>query len=576
MAAFRIPPSDYAADRAKLFARAPSKIYFGHIASAAVLIYLASDVLPVYVLVAWAMWEFFVTPILLHRLGKQVGPSQSADFDLTAWQNKLHGLFALVGVSWGLFIAAGLDINNPAHFSIQMAIVAGASASAARSLGIFRYSFYFYEIPFAGLLSARIFMLGGDYILLAVLVLIFMGMLCRLANDTSEELSDYLATKVENLDLAQKYQRAAQRANDANLAKTQFLSQANHDLRQPIHAISLLTECLRDQPLDREGGQILDTIDASVDNLAKLFKSLLNISSLESGTLKVEVSAFALDAVIQQVVRQAQPEAMQHGTKLVFVPTSLWVKTDRALMISILQNLVFNAVNYARGEKALIGARRQNGRISIHVLDQGIGIPAADQSRIFTEFERLNPNGPGRVEGLGIGLTIVARTASILGLEVDLNSVEGQGTHVTLRDIERVNTPSNPVSTPPKTSNMANQNQSILVIDDNPQILIGLQLLLSKWGYAVIAFAPDAMTLPAKAPDLLVIDLHLNIEKDGLEMAAEIATHYGQRIPTMVVSATLTPDIKAEIDDKGHWSMLKPVSPHKLRSTLLAMTTKRP
>ena len=405
---FALPATDYQADRAKLFARAPAKIFFGHIASAGVLIYLAWDVIPLPALIIWGVWEIFGTPILLYKLGKQVEHSGRTELNLKRWQNSLHLLFAAVGLSWGLFISMGLDVNNPAHFSIQMAIVAGASAAAARSLGIFKYSFYFYEIPFTGLLAIRIFTLGEDYILLGVLVVIFMVMLCRLANDTSEELSDYLATKAENLDLAEKYQRAAKKADDANAAKTQFLAQANHDLRQPIHAIGLLSECLRDQPMDEEGNQILDTIDTSVENLSNLFKSLLNITSLESGALTPELSIFSVDEVLKQIIRQAQPEATLHKSKLVSVSTSFWVKTDKALLTSILQNLVFNSVKYARGSKILIGARLKKGTVGIHVLDQGVGVPASLQTKIFDEFVRVDPNGTG-VDGLGLGLAIVAR-----------------------------------------------------------------------------------------------------------------------------------------------------------------------
>jgi signal transduction histidine kinase/CheY-like chemotaxis protein len=575
MSIFRVPPSDYAEDRAKLFARAPSKIYFGHISSFAVLTYLAWDILPTYVLVIWAAWEGLGTPILLHKLTRNVGKSPMTEDELSAWQGKLHGLFAVVGVSWGLFVALGLDIHNPAHFSIQMAIVAGASAAAARSLGIFQFSFYFYEIPFAGFLAVRIFMLGGDYIMLGVLVVIFMGMLCRLANDISEELSEYLATKVENLDLARKYQLTAQRADDANLAKTQFLTQANHDLRQPIHAIGLLSACLRDQPLDQEGERILDTIDTSVENLSKLFKSLLNLSSLETGALTPEENVFALDEVIQQVVRQAQPEAMQHHTELTFVKTSLWVKTDKALLGSILQNVVFNAVNYSRGKRVLIGVKTHNGQPAIHVLDQGIGIPKVLQTQIFSEFIRGNPDGPNRVEGLGLGLAIVARTAKLLKLDVDLASIEGHGTHVTLSALNVVQKtftldPRSTLTVVPDARNL-----TVVIVDDNQQILTGLQTLLTKWGYSAEAKTPQTFRMPPKAPNLLIIDLHLNIEKNGLDMAAGISEHFATRIPTLVISGTLTPEIEVQAKDMGYWVLLKPVSAHVLRSSLLAMNARK-
>ncbi|WP_162651629.1 hybrid sensor histidine kinase/response regulator [Lentilitoribacter sp. Alg239-R112] len=563
--------TDFPTDRAKLFARAPAKIFYGHIASACVLIYLASDVLPVWVLVLWGCWEIVGTPIFLYILGKQIDNSNDVPVNLDRWQNHLHILFALVGLSWGAFISAGLDVNNPAHFSIQMAIVAGASAAAARSLGMFKYSFYFYEIPFTGLLAVRIFSLGDDYMLLGVLVLIFMGMLCRLANDTSEELSDYLATKSENLDLAKKYQLAAKNADDANAAKTQFLTQANHDLRQPIHAIGLLTECLRDQQMTKEGDRILDTIDKSVDSLAKLFKSLLNITSLESGALKPEIVAFPLDEITQLVVRQAHPEALQYNTKLTTVKTSIWVKTDKALLTSILQNLVFNSVKYARGSKILIGARKKNGCVSIHVLDQGMGIPQSLQSSIFSEFVRANPHGPERVEGLGLGLAIVARTAKLLNLDVQLQSVEGMGTHIIIDNLEQVLDNSKNAEPTKNISSSKPQKGTLLIIDDNKQVLEGLDKLLTKWGYNTMACNPIEDTLPSEVPDLVVTDFHLNGKMDGIELAKQISKDHGLAIPTLIISGTLSPEIEASAKRLGYWTLLKPASPVQLRSTLIAM-----
>lgn len=573
MKSFGLPNTDYPADRAKLFARAPAKIFFGHIASAGVLIYLAWDVLPLPALIIWGVWEIFGTPILLYKLGKQVALSSGVELNLKRWQNSLHVLFAAVGLSWGLFISMGLDIDNPAHFSIQMAIVAGASAAAARSLGIFKYSFYFYEIPFTGLLAIRIFTLGDDYILLGVLVIIFMVMLCRLANDTSEELSDYLATKAENLDLAKKYQHAAKKADDANAAKTQFLAQANHDLRQPIHAIGLLTECLRDQSLDKEGNQILDTIDTSVDDLSKLFKSLLNITSLESGALKPELSVFSLDEILKQIVRQAQPEAMLHNSKLILVSTSVWVKTDKALLTSILQNLVFNSVKYARGSKILIGARLKNGAVSVHVLDQGVGVPLNLQTKIFDEFVRANQNGS--VDGLGLGLAIVAKTAKLLSLEVDLKSILTRGTHISIGGLEAVTESFAQRKTPTSPIHQTLNEGRALIIDDNQQVLEGLDKLLSKWGYHTTPCEPHEDIPITPPPDIILTDFHLNGEMDGIDLAQKISTDCGTTIPTVVISGAMKPEIEARANQLGYWTLLKPASPIQLRSTLLAMTKRQ-
>lgn len=559
---------DFQADRARLFARAPKKILLGHIASVCVLIYLAYDVLALHWLVLWGTWEIIVTPSMLFVLGKQVDNMEQNGLDLDQWQSKLYMLFAVVGLSWGTFVAFGLDVQNPAHFSIQMAIVAGASASAARSLGVFKFSFFYYEFPFAGLVAIRIFMLGGDFVLLGVLVIIFIILMCGLANDTSEELSDYLATKLDNLELAEKYKVAAKEAELANTAKTQFLAQANHDLRQPIHAIGLLTECLRDQKLNKEGRQILETIDTSVEDLSHLFKSLLNITSLESGVLKPKTIAFSLDEVLKQIIRQALPEADECGCTLKVVSTSIWVKTDKALLISILQNLVFNAIKYAPNSKILIGARIQNGKANVYVLDQGIGVPENLQKTIFDEFVRANPDGPNRVEGLGLGLSIVSRTAHLLGLKINLSSTENVGTKISVCEIE-ITKPQPSVVQVISAINKSSKKR-VLIIDDNKQVLEGMKLLIEKWGYDVEVQKPDAkLNMPF---DILLIDFHLNEKLNGIELAAKLREQTQRNFPTAIISGTMNAQMEKLAKSEGHLTLQKPVAPMQLRSVLIAMS----
>jgi signal transduction histidine kinase/CheY-like chemotaxis protein len=558
---------DFQLDRARLFSRAPQKIYFGHIASAMMLIYLAWDVLPVWILGAWACLEIVLTPVLLFLLGRQAREPEK--IDLAKWQTHLHLLFLAIGISWGLFVFFGLDIENSAHFSIQIAIVAGASAAASRSLGIFKFSFFYYEIPFAGLLALRLFLLGSDLILLGVLVVIFLVMMCGLANDVSDELSDYLATKSDNLELARKFEAAAQEAQRANKAKSQFLAQANHDLRQPIHAIGLLTECLRDQRLNRQGLEILETIDISIENLARLFKSLLNISSLDSGKLKPEITVFPIEEVISQTLRQARPEAIERGIDLRSVTSSTWVRTDKALLSSILQNLVFNAVKYAPDSKILVGVRNRGGQLCIQVLDQGIGVPKDQQQDIFNEFTRGSVPGSGE-EGLGLGLSIVRRTADLLNLGIRFNSELDTGTHVSIDGLERSAPEAN---TLPKTQRGNSQQRqgdiTVLVVDDAKTVLDSMGALLRKWGYRVKTRLPTE-PLPENA-DLLLFDLHLGIDKTGIDLAQDYAQRAGGPIPTCIISGTVDIAREEQIRETEFYMLHKPVPPLQLRSILLTM-----
>jgi signal transduction histidine kinase len=558
---------DFQRERALLFAPAPAKIYLGHFATVSVLIYLAQDVLAWPWLLLWGLVEICLTPLALYYLRRQAALETT---NIVRWQHQLKGLFAFVGTSWGLFLFFSFNTENAAYFAIQMSIVAGAAAASTQSLGIFKNSFLYYELPFLGLVTLRISSLGGDFYLLAGLVLIFMVMMHGLAKDTYNALTNYLEAKSENLDLAAKYATAAKDAEQANAAKTRFLAQANHDLRQPIHAIGLLTESLRSQPMSKVAQETLDTIDMSVESLAKLFKSLLNISALDSRGIRPEVAEYDVSDILSQVLRQAQPEAQENNCQLVMVPSSLRIKTDHALLSSILQNLVFNAVKYAPGSRILVGVRRCGGSVSIHVLDQGPGVPSELQEKVFTEFFRGNPHGPGRVEGLGLGLSIVRRTADLLNLRVTFDSVEGLGTHVAVRGLPRVAGTSFGKEPARLQSQLKDPTGlRVLVVDDNHLVLKGLETLLSGWGYQVDTRFPNA-ELPSDA-DLVLMDYHLNQKADGLEMAKALQERWQRRVPFALISGTVTQDIERLAKDAGMWVLQKPVVPLQLRSLLLAM-----
>lgn len=558
---------DFQRERMLLFSQAPGKIFLGHFATVSVLIYLASDVLAWPWLVLWGIVELCLTPAALYFLRRQASVDGT---DLTLWQNRLHMLFAFVGTSWGLFLFFGFDTENAAHFSIQMAITAGAAAASTQSLGIFKRSFLYYEIPFLGLVALRISSLGGDYYLLAGLVLVFMVMMYGLAEDTNNALTKYLEAKSENLDLAERFANAAEQSEQANVAKTRFLAQANHDLRQPIHAIGLLTESLRAQPLTDEALDTLEIIDLSVESLARLFKSLMNISALDSGGIRPENTEFAVTDVMTQVARQALPEASQNNCTLMVVPSSFRIRTDQALLSSILQNLVFNAVKYAPGSRILIGVRQKRESLSIHVLDQGPGVARQFQDKIFTEFFRGNPHGPGRVEGLGLGLSIVQRTAELLKLDIDFKSEEGRGTHVTVAGLELV-AASAQLQDPSSSQHAPRvpQGLRVLVVDDNQNVLQGLKKLLTGWGYTVVTCFPND-EMPSD-PDLLLMDYHLNQTEDGLALAKTLLARWQRPVPVALISGTVTQAIRQQAKADGVWVLQKPVAPVQLRSVLLAM-----
>src|SRR5690606_38049084 len=119
--------------------------------------------------------------------------------------------------------------------------------------------------------------------------------------------------------------------------------------------------------------------DRALDSLARLCRSLLDISALDVGRVKPVIAPTPLDDVLGEVVRQAGESAKRQNIRLIHVPSRAWVKTDAALLHTMVQNIVSNAIKYAPGARVLVGVRRRRGALSVEILDTGPGIALLDQ-----------------------------------------------------------------------------------------------------------------------------------------------------------------------------------------------------
>lgn len=215
--------------------------------------------------------------------------------------------------------------------------------------------------------------------------------------------------------LLTRLQIAHEATIEANQAKSRFLAHASHDLRQPIHAISLYVACLRDEKLSRESRSMVENIDRSLQSVSRLFKSLLDISTLDSGDVKPDFKTIAVRDILADVISQNKSAIEWSHTSVRIIPCSAHVKADGVLLASMVQNLISNAVKYAPGTDILIGCRRRHGRLSIEVHDRGPGIPKEHLPHLFEELYRVRNTGDRDIDGVGLGLPIVRRLGKLWG-----------------------------------------------------------------------------------------------------------------------------------------------------------------
>jgi signal transduction histidine kinase len=230
----------------------------------------------------------------------------------------------------------------------------------------------------------------------------------------------------------QELRAKKENAESSTLAKSRFLESASHDLRQPLYALSMFVarlDQLTGPSHEPEMIQLVSYLKQSAAALQALLDSLLDLSRLEGGLVQTHVQAFAAQPLLQQVVNTLKPLADEKGLELSLKGAAIWVESDPALLTRIVLNLVGNALRYTEQGRVLVACRSaQGGRVlRVEVWDTGVGIAPEYLSQIFGEYFQVHTAQGARLEGVGLGLTIVQRTAQLLGHKLSVRSVLGKG-----------------------------------------------------------------------------------------------------------------------------------------------------
>lgn len=366
---------------------------------------------------------------------------------------------------------------------------------------------------------------------------------------------------------AQAAEHAQQQAEVANQTRTKFLAAVSHDVLQPLNAARLFNGALLDMALAEPAAELARSVGRSLDDLAGLMRSLLDLSRLDAGAMPIQWQVVSMQQLMQKLDREFQVQAKAKGVRLTTHPCDVAVWTDEGLLLRVLRNLLANAIRYSsKGGRVVFGARRQGSQLQLQVYDRGIGIAPELQVSIFNEFFRAEPQ---REQGLGLGLAIVQRICHLLQLPLRLTSKVGQGSCFAL-NVPRTQ---QPVAEQPTPEFYAMESGDIWVIDNDDAILRAMSSLLQGWGYRVVV-APNLTALAeqvsiADAPvDALLVDYHLDHGVTGLSVVETVQQQRLQPLAFAVISADQCLELRQQVRARaGHW-LAKPVRPLKLRLLL--------
>jgi signal transduction histidine kinase/CheY-like chemotaxis protein len=369
-------------------------------------------------------------------------------------------------------------------------------------------------------------------------------------------------------DLAAKKESAER----ANVAKTRFFAAASHDLRQPMHALSLFVAALKARPLPADAQALADQIDASTGAMELMFNALLDISKLDAGVIEAQIQHFPIQPIFDRLAAQFGPVADEKGLRFSIRPSPLYLNSDPLLIERILINLVSNAVRYTEHGGIVVGCRPRGEFVRLAVSDTGSGVPPEQQENIFQEFVQLDNPARDRNKGLGLGLAIVARLARLLGHEVRLDSRPDRGSSFCVavpRGIAALVRPAAPPLPPP---GVLPDDALVVLIDDESAILDGMRALFANWRIGLVASFDHASAVAeldalGRAPDVIVSDYRLPGD-DGVAVIARLRARYGKAIPAVVVSGDTAPETIQAISAAGLTVLHKPLRPAKLRALM--------
>ncbi len=224
-----------------------------------------------------------------------------------------------------------------------------------------------------------------------------------------------------------QHQRDTLLANQANLVKSRFLAAASHDLRQPLQSVGLYLSVLLRRFDDPGVHEVGGKMRQSLDTMTELLETLLDLSALDSGAITPEVESFAVQGCLDRVALALSAHAEEKGLALRIEPCSVFVRSDPVLLQRIVENFVNNAVRYTDAGEVRVACHVDGDEVRIDTVDNGIGIPEAELKSVFDEYFQLESPMRDQRNGVGLGLSIVKHIAQLLGHQIGVTSVVGEG-----------------------------------------------------------------------------------------------------------------------------------------------------
>ncbi len=492
----------------------------------------------------------------------------------------------LHAAQWGLLSVVLLVPGSPqAESVLHITLVAIAMGGSVRLPG-FRLTLIAHVGLVLGPLILRDLWTGSAHHALLAFLVFLIGIYALVSGrNQSVALREIHVQRQRNEELIVALQRENERsetarsaAEEANASRTRFFAAANHDLRQPLNAMRLLSQTLVERGHQVDVPAVSGHLVECVEGMAQVIDDLLEITRLDVGNVVPQWSDFWLDELVRECCRPQEPLALVKGLRLEIDVPRMAVHNDRALLARVLSNLISNAIRYTEqgSVRVTCALSSDEGHAWLDVEDTGIGIDEEDLPRIFEEFYQVGNPARDRHLGLGLGLATVKRLSDLLSMDVSvLRSAPGKGSVFSLK-LQRVamdETASIPLpGAEPHAAPALLSGRRVLVIEDDANSRTALAGLLRSWGCEVLATADAAASVETLRagfmPEALVVDLRLPDGASGIDALRDVRALLGDEVPAVMVTGDAGSAHMRLAQDAGLTVMVKPVRPVQLRAFL--------
>ncbi len=571
------PPTDISPEKhAQLLKMSFERLIYGFtvmpiIAALAALFYgKKHDILPMSIWALGYIGAFFYRRRLIRQFEADMCELDGHAL-MAHWVPKLKRIVSVHGLS--LCAPFVLTANDPSFefntlwYLVIAAIVASNAAHQTPVLGIF-VRFFNCSWNVASVLSVVAYPNHWHYI--TPMILMFTGANYRHAIMAHKFFLQQVRLEESSTRLADQFKIAKEAAEDALKSKNRFLATASHDLRQPVHAMSMLLEAVSQRNQDAALTPALSDLRLSMRSMTLMFNSLLDLSKLESGVIQVEQRPVHLQPFLQDISKLFEPDARDRNLQLrLHLPRdAAFAMTDANLLRQIILNLTQNALRYTLKGGVLLAIRKRGATWQIEVCDTGIGVAKDEQSNIYLPYFRDQHAWGIDSEGHGLGLSVVARCAHLLKSPIDMDSRLGRGSRFWIR------VPSVAVADVPGISSdapdtYASSNALLpinagrcLIVEDDPQVSRAWQALLQSWGIElqIASNSSEAFACLKSGfiPQAILCDERLRAGESGFELLKALLVRLPDARGAMVSGEFNAPAL-VQAEEEGYLVLRKPV-----------------